>query len=293
VIGSARKEVKDCCLALDGITVIAMPYLKERDLMEQNLALPLEKKRDHLKMAMAQQYAKAFDYVLKQGLFDVPVVAMCHLTMAGGMTIDCDGVLEIHHAFMSDMKPDIFDFADYTALGHFHVPHNITPNVRYSGSPMPFGFADAHIERTISIVSFDRKTPVITQEPVPVFRQMTMVKGALEEIKSALKGLAFQQEETWVSIECSEHVSLETLRKEVSHALKKSNVDVLSMKIARKDWEKKEDGVKSQTLGALSVLDVFKKRLALENIPSSEWPLWIEMHNEIVKSIEEDMEKGA
>jgi hypothetical protein len=122
---------------------------------------------------------------------------------------------------------------------------------------------------------------------------MTMVKGALEEIKSALKGLALKQEETWVSIECSEHVSLETLRKEVSHALKKSNVDVLSMKIARKDWEKKEDGVKSQTLGALYVLDVFKKRLALENIPSSEWPLWIEMHNEIVKSIEEDMEKGA
>ena len=54
------------------------------------------------------------------------------------------------------VRPEIFDGADYVALGHLHRPQSVgVPHIRYSGSPLTFGFDEADVPKSMSLVDID------------------------------------------------------------------------------------------------------------------------------------------
>lgn len=54
------------------------------------------------------------------------------------------------------VRPEIFAGAHYVALGHLHRPQFVgLPTVRYSGSPLAFGFDEAGAAKSMSLVDID------------------------------------------------------------------------------------------------------------------------------------------
>jgi exonuclease SbcD len=49
----------------------------------------------------------------------------------------------------------VFDSVDYVALGHLHRPQSLTDRMRYSGSPLPYSFAEAGHEKQAWLVDLD------------------------------------------------------------------------------------------------------------------------------------------
>ena len=54
------------------------------------------------------------------------------------------------------VSSDTFDGFDYVALGHLHAPHNITPKIRYSGTPYKYSFGESKSQKSVTI--FDTET---------------------------------------------------------------------------------------------------------------------------------------
>ena len=53
-------------------------------------------------------------------------------------------------------RPEIFDGHHYVALGHLHRPQSVgVPHIRYSGSPLAFGFDEADSAKSMSLVEID------------------------------------------------------------------------------------------------------------------------------------------
>jgi exonuclease SbcD len=57
---------------------------------------------------------------------------------------------------VEEVSSDTFDGAHYVALGHLHKPQTAGgPHIRYSGSPMAFGFDESGAEKSLLIVDMD------------------------------------------------------------------------------------------------------------------------------------------
>lgn len=54
------------------------------------------------------------------------------------------------------VRPEVFDGAHYVALGHLHRPQFIdAPHIRYSGSPLAFGFDEADSAKSMCLIEID------------------------------------------------------------------------------------------------------------------------------------------
>jgi len=53
-------------------------------------------------------------------------------------------------------RPEIFDCLHYVALGHLHRPQSVgVSHIRYSGSPLAFGFDEVDVAKSMSLVEID------------------------------------------------------------------------------------------------------------------------------------------
>ena len=73
-----------------------------------------------------------------------------------------------------------FDGFDYVALGHLHRPQNVTPRVRYSGSPIPYSFSEAGTKKSVTILDTD--TFQTEQVPICTSHEMLSLEGTYEEL---------------------------------------------------------------------------------------------------------------
>src|SRR4051794_15389639 len=73
-----------------------------------------------------------------------------------------------------------FDGVDYVALGHLHRPQTLTQRMRYSGSPLPYSFAEAGHGKQAWIVDLDaRGLSGVRPVPLPLPRPLTLLTGEL------------------------------------------------------------------------------------------------------------------
>lgn len=81
---------------------------------------------------------------------------------------------------------DVFDGADYVALGHIHRPQTAgRASVRYSGSPLAFGFDEEGQEKSMSLVELDANgAATIELIPFRPVRCVRTLKGAFADILS-------------------------------------------------------------------------------------------------------------
>jgi exonuclease SbcD len=88
-----------------------------------------------------------------------------------------------------DIVPvSVFDGPDYVALGHIHGRAVLRPEVRYSGAPLHYSFAEAAKPRGAWLVEFDASGLVGAEWiDLPVPRRLSVLTGVLEDLLTDLR----------------------------------------------------------------------------------------------------------
>ncbi len=110
-------------------------------------------------------------------------VVSAHAFVAGGQSSESERMLSA--GGVETTPPDTFKGADYVALGHLHRAQTAgAPHIRYSGSPLAFGFDEAGLEKSVSMVTLNKDgfegVETIALSPR---RRVIEMKGALDDLE--------------------------------------------------------------------------------------------------------------
>lgn len=162
------------------VAVYGIPYLEPR------LAAPeLGVERPHHAAVIAEAVRRITADVRNRADAGRPVlpVAMAHVFASGGITSDSERDLSI--GGVGAVPLDLFDGFTYTALGHLHGRQELSPSVRYSGSPLPYSFSEANQHKGGLLVDIDG-SGAVTVAPVlwPAPRRLAVLRGTLAGLLS-------------------------------------------------------------------------------------------------------------
>ncbi|MGH8861367.1 MAG: exonuclease SbcCD subunit D [Jatrophihabitantaceae bacterium] len=166
-------------VVLEDLAIYGVPYLLPDAVMAE-----LGADRSH-----ASVLAAALDRIradaAARGLAKIVVLAHAFVTGAAGSESERD----IRVGGISDVPAEVFAGVTYAALGHLHGAQQVAPNVRYSGSPMPFSFSERHHHKSVAQVDVAGDGSVAVElVPAPVTRPMAEVRGRLDELLAAAEG---------------------------------------------------------------------------------------------------------
>ena len=100
---------------------------------------------------------------------------------------------------VESVTAEVFDGFDYVALGHLHSSQTVNDRVRYSGSPLPYSFAEAGQPKGVWLVEMDAAGVVAAHRvDLPVIRPLAVVRGTLAEILGA--GTTLAESYLWVEL---------------------------------------------------------------------------------------------
>lgn len=109
-------------------------------------------------------------------------VVLAHAFVAGGAVGDTERALT-RVGGIETVPAQVFDGADYVALGHLHKPQQVgAPHIRYSGAPLAFGFDEVGSEKSMTIIDLAENAPVIRTLPFRPLRQVRRLTGALTDL---------------------------------------------------------------------------------------------------------------
>lgn len=172
--------------------VLALPFLRQADLPGLRLGAEAAGTggavTGALRALLAETVARA------QAIAgDVPLLAMAHLTCAGGLE-SAGAERRILIGGDHAVPPDVFPPAlAYVALGHLHKPQSLDGRrVRYSGAPFPLSASEIGYDHGVTLLDLDtgaapRHIPL--PRPVPVLRLPARGTAPLPEILAALEAL--------------------------------------------------------------------------------------------------------
>jgi exonuclease SbcD len=202
VLGTLRRNGQDVCMerhliplrASSGATrayVLAVPFLRQADL--PGLQLGAEGGPEPAVTAAARALHLAMTKAAIKRAGELPVIAMGHLTCAGGL--ESEGaerriLIGGEHA----VPPEIFPPAlAYVALGHLHRPQSLDAGrVRYSGSPFPLSAAEIGYEHGVTLLDLDEGIApchIPLPRPVPMHRLPTRGAATLADVTAGLAAL--------------------------------------------------------------------------------------------------------
>src|SRR6056297_1726179 len=139
VVGAAGENPEDELIVLKDdhdlpeAIVCAIPFLHDRDIRTVEAGETMDDKDEKLSRGLRDHYRAVCDLAehkkasfKKDGVSDVPLIAMGHLFTAGGETVDGDGVRELYVGNLAHVTAGIFPACfDYLALGHLHIPQKV------------------------------------------------------------------------------------------------------------------------------------------------------------------------
>ena len=251
--------------------VCAIPFIRPRDVLTSQAGVTGVERQKQLGDAIKQHYQSVYDAAVeKRATFEnsehMPIIATGHL-MAMGVQ-QSDSVRDIYVGNLDGFAADGFPDADYIALGHIHRPQVVAKReyIRYCGSPIPLSFDELKSQKQVCVVEFVEGERTISQLPVPTFQPLAEIKGDLSEIESQLNqyvGLDSEQS-VWLSIEVQAQDYLSDLQERMRALTEGLNVEVLQLRRARERRNQALEQESAETLSELSPMDVFSKRIALE-----------------------------
>ncbi|MFA0629182.1 exonuclease subunit SbcD [Vibrio sp. 10N.222.49.A3] len=251
--------------------VCAIPFIRPRDVLTSQAGVTGVERQKQLGDAIKQHYQSVYDAAVeKRATFEnsehMPIIATGHLTAMGVQ--QSDSVRDIYVGNLDGFAADGFPDADYIALGHIHRPQVVAKReyIRYCGSPIPLSFDELKSQKQVCVVEFVEGVRTISQLPVPTFQPLAEIKGDLSEIESQLNqyiGLDSDQS-VWLSIEVQAQDYLSDLQERMRTLTEGLNVEVLQLRRARERRNQALEQESAETLSELSPMDVFTKRIALE-----------------------------
>lgn len=259
--------------------ILAVPFLPDRwvrkgadgDTLEERNRKVLERIRDFYQN-ITQKAILWQEEIFQRENRKIPLIATGHLFVAGGKTLDEDGVRNIHQVGNLE-KFSAGDFPkelDYIALGHLHLPQKVVGETRiqYSGTPIPMGVAETKTVKKVLEIRFSPDGKRMVEEiPTPIFQKICKISGDWPQIQESLQKLKKENENVWVQVEWL-YEELDPLFYQNLYAeVEESRLELLppiSQCVARQ--EETETGWRVRTLGELpSEKEVFKRFLETKN----------------------------
>jgi DNA repair protein SbcD/Mre11 len=157
------------------VAVYGIPYL-EPEVARHELGLP--EARGHEDVLRAAMERIRTDLFLRPG---VRSVVLAHAFVGGAEPSESER--DICVGGVDRVPESVFDGVDYVALGHLHRPQSLTDRMRYSGSPLPYSFAEAGHGKQAWLADLDAGGLCgVRPVPLPVPRQLTLLTGELAEL---------------------------------------------------------------------------------------------------------------
>jgi exonuclease SbcD len=189
------------------LVVCAVPFLRESDLRLAELGQGWEAREAALVEGLVAHYREALEQARRLAAdFDAPapLAAMGHFFMAGGLTVEGDGVRTVHAGPLSALPPEVFPAGfDYLALGHLHSPQQVggDPTKRYSGSPLPMGFNEIKRPKSVALVDLAPGRPAeVELVEAPVFQELLRLEGDLPHLLARIARLRLTGSTAWLEL---------------------------------------------------------------------------------------------
>ena len=255
--------------------VCAIPFIRPRDVLTSQAGVSGVERQKQLGDAIKQHYKDVYDAAVeKRDTFanrdTMPIIATGHLTAMG--VKQSDSVRDIYVGNLDGFAADGFPNADYIALGHIHRPQVVAKreHIRYCGSPIPLSFDELKSQKQVCVVEFVEGERTISQLSVPTFQLLAEIKGDLSGIESQLNQYIGLEEgqSVWLSIEVRAQDYLSDLQERMRALTEDLNVEVLQLRRARERRNQSLEQESAETLAELTPIDVFEKRIALEEFES-------------------------
>ncbi|WP_406265846.1 exonuclease SbcCD subunit D [Nocardia sp. NBC_00881] len=115
------------------------------------------------------------------GRDNVRTVVLAHAFVVGGEATGSERSISV--GGVETVPLTAFEGIDYVALGHLHSPQALSESVRYSGSPLPYSFAENSHSKAVWIAELD-KTGLhsVRRRDLPVVRGLSKITGTLDEL---------------------------------------------------------------------------------------------------------------
>lgn len=276
------------------LIVCAVPYLRDRDLRQVQPGESAHDKDQRLIEGLYEHYQQVVTHALQlrdQLGADIPVIGMGHLFIAGGQTLEGDGVRELYVGNLAQVGADLFNTElDYVALGHLHVPQAVTnrPPTRYSGSPIPMGFGEARQQKSVCCVTFNGRKTRVEQIDIPRFQRLERVRGDWPDLMAALAELQKAHEPVWLELVYDGQELLPDLRERVQEIVADSPVEVLRLSNRRLMETALAQTHEAESLDSLSADDVFERCLDANEIAEAERTALRATYHHVLNSLNND-----
>jgi exonuclease SbcD len=159
------------------LAIYGIPWLEPRLVAEQ-LGVDTA---SHFEVTRAATAMIREDVERRSASAAVHSVVLAHTFASGGISSDSERDLSI--GGVGAVPLDLFDGFSYTALGHLHGRQALSPQVRYSGSPLAYSFSEATHRKGGWLVDVDAEGVSSVQEvqwDAP--RALAVLRGPLEEL---------------------------------------------------------------------------------------------------------------
>jgi exonuclease SbcD len=291
VAGAITEDIEDEICVLknkEGETeaiVCAVPFLRDRDIRTVEAGENPDDKTQKLLQKISEHYKEVITAAkeLQDKNNKVPVIGMGHLFTRDARTTEGDGVRELYIGTIAHVDGEnISEGFDYMALGHLHMAQTAggSETVRYSGSPIPMGFAEAEQAKKVVVVDFKEASPVITEHPVPCFQQLFRISGDTESISEKIEELKTAGSKGWLEIEITSHKAATIITSHFDELLKGSDLEILRIKNNNIVDRALAPVTEDETLDTLDDSDVFIRCLDAYEIPEDERDILIATYSE-------------
>ena len=285
-------EIKDRVGSEVELVVCAVPYLRERDIVLFADEESIDDRAERVNKGIIEHYKRVCELACERSC-GAPVIAMGHMFTAGAKAVEGTGVRELYVGSLAHLNASLLpENIDYYALGHLHMPQSVggKENIRYSGSPLAMGFGESEQKKVVLQLEFQQKDckPIISEIDVPVFQQLKMISGDLNDIQSGLSMLKKTGDSVWVEVEYTGKEFIGDLHARVEEMVADTQIEVRRIRNNRvmEVSLQQMEGDLEVDLDQLNDLDIFKRRLADsgEISPETEEELLI-MYKQIRNSI--------
>jgi exonuclease SbcD len=147
-------------------------------------------------------------------------VVMAHGWVSGGAASESERDISV--GGVGQVPAELFAGFGYVALGHLHGQQTVAPQMRYSGSPLPYSFSEASHRKGSWLVDLDDAGAVrVEQVPAPVYRRLSVLRGRLAELLGSADYGRYEDDFVSVTLTdpCRPEGAMDSLRARFPHVL--------------------------------------------------------------------------
>ncbi|HEY9355707.1 MAG TPA: exonuclease SbcCD subunit D [Arthrobacter sp.] len=159
------------------LAIYGIPWLEPRLVAEQ-LGVATA---SHFEVTRAATELIRADLQRRSAQGIVHSVVLAHTFASGGISSDSERDLSI--GGVGAVPLDLFDGFSYTALGHLHGRQSLSPQVRYSGSPLAYSFSEAKHQKGGWLIDVGPAgVASVTELAWDAPRKLAVLRGGITEL---------------------------------------------------------------------------------------------------------------